>query len=329
MRAIYVRRISIGICIGLVLLSFPMIGQGPVFPKKTGVQTPGVQHPMEELPKAATIEVKGDPDWLSVTADALWITSGNVDHVVRIDPTTNQTGVVVTVHKPCSGLAVGFGSLWVPSCGDKILVRLDQQTGALQATVSAGPADDEGGVTAGSGSVWLVTSKEGELTRIDARTNKVIARIRIPAGSFNPLFADGSVWVSSNAGNALVRVDPTTNKVLSSTAVGLMPRFLTYGARSIWVLNQGDGTVSRVDSKTGKLIATIGVGIPGHGGEIAFGGGSVWATETEFPLSRIDAKTNTVVAQWHGAGGDSVRYAFGSVWLTDLRGEKVWRISVQ
>jgi hypothetical protein len=35
-----------------------------------------------------------------------------------------------------------------------------------------------------------------------------------------------------------------------------------------------------------------------------------------------------VVAQWNGSGGDSVRYAFGSVWLTDLRGEKVWRIKV-
>jgi DNA-binding beta-propeller fold protein YncE len=107
-----------------------------------------------------------------------------------------------------------------------------------------------------------------------------------------------------------------------------MPRFLTYGDGSIWVLNQGDGTVSRVDARTGKLVATIAVGIPGHGGEIAFGGGSVWATEMEFPLSQIDAKTNKVVAQWHGKGGDSVRYAFGSVWLTDLLGEKVWRINV-
>lgn len=308
--------------------SFSAQGQAQVFPKKTGVQIPGVQRPMDDLPKVATIAVKGDPDWLAMSPRSIWITSGNVNHVLRIDPATNQAIDVVTVNKPCSGLAIGFGSLWVPSCGDKSLVRLDQETGALQSTVPVGPANDEGGITAGAGSVWIVTSEEGELTRVDAKTNKVAAQIRIPAGSFNPLFAEGSVWVSSNAGNALIRVDPATNTVVGTTPVGPMPRFLTYGDGSIWVLNQGDGTVSRVDAKSGKLVATVAVGIPGHGGEIAFGGGSAWATEMEFPLSRIDAKTNKVVAQWHGKGGDSVRYGFGSVWLTDLRGERVWRINV-
>ena len=236
------------------------IGTGGRFPKKTGIQSPGIQHAMEELPKAATIAVKGDPDWLAATSDAIWLTSERTDSVVRLDAATNQPGMVVTVNKPCSGLAVGFGSLWVPSCGDKSVVRVDPMTGAVQATIPAGPADSEGGITTGAGSVWLVTSAkdaegDGELTRIDAATNKVVATIKIPAGSFNPLFAEGSVWVTSNAGNVLVRVDPATNKVVSSTAVGPMPRFLAYGAGSIWVLNQGDGTVSRVNAKTGKLEA--------------------------------------------------------------------------
>jgi virginiamycin B lyase len=310
------------------------LAQNATFPKKTGIQSPGIQHAMDELPKAATIAVKGDPDWLAATPDAVWHTSERTDSVVRLDATTNQPGMVVTVHKPCSGLAVGFGSLWVPSCGDKSVVRVNPMTGAVQATIPAGPADSEGGITTGAGSVWLVTSakdgeKGGELTRIDAATNKVLATIKIPSGSFNPLFAEGSVWVTSNAGNVLVRVDPATNRVVSSTAVGPMPRFLAYGAGSIWVLNQGDGTVSRVSAKTAKLEATIAAGIPGHGGEITFGAGSAWATEMEFPLTRIDAKTNKVVAQWHGAGGDSVRYAFESIWLTDLKGGKVWRIPVQ
>jgi streptogramin lyase len=328
------RLVNLGLRVRLTVASICLLAahsvacQEVTFPKKTGIQTPGVQHTMEELPKTATITVKGDPDWLAVTSDAVWVTSENTDSVIRLDPGKNRVGTQVKVNKPCSGLAVGFGSLWVPSCGDKSVVRLDRETGVLQATVPAGPADDEGGITTGAGSVWLVTSTDGELTRIDAATNKVVARIRIPVGSFNPLFAARSVWVSSNAGNLLVRVDPATNKVVSSTAVGPMPRFLTYGAGSIWVLNQGDGTVSRVDAKTGKLLATIAAGIPGHGGEIAFGAGSAWATETEFPLTQIDVKTNKVVAQWHGKGGDSVRYAFGTIWLTDLRGKKVWRIPV-
>jgi YVTN family beta-propeller protein len=100
------------------------------------------------------------------------------------------------------------------------------------------------------------------------------------------------------------------------------------GEGSVWVLNQGDGTVSRVDTKTGKLLATIPAGIPGLGGEIAYGGGSVWATVFGYPITRIDPARNEVVQQWVGKGGDSIRYAHGSVWLTFLTGAKVWRLKV-
>ena len=30
-----------------------------------------------------------------------------------------------------------------------------------------------------------------------------------------------------------------------------------------------------------------------------------------FPITRVDAKTGTITGQWHGAGGDSIRYAMG------------------
>jgi virginiamycin B lyase len=298
------------------------------FPKKTGVQIPGVEHKITELAPVATFEVAGHPDWMAVTEDAVWVTSSSANHVVRLDARTNQAGTIVTVAKPCAGLAVGFGSLWIPSCGDHTVVRVDEETGAHQATVQAGPADSEGGIAIGAGSVWIVTSKDGDLVRIDPESNVVRAHIPIPAGSFNPIFFEGSVWVSSNQGGTLVRVNPETNSVLSQTPVGPMPRFLTAGAGSIWVLNQGDGTIARVDAGTGKRISLIAAGIPGLGGEIAFGGGAVWATVFEIPITRIDPQTNTVTGQWSGPGGDSIRYGHGSVWLTSLTGGKVWRLPV-
>ena len=111
--------------------------------------------------------------------------------------------------------------------------------------------------------------------------------------------------------------------------VGPKPRFLTVGEGSIWTLNQGDGSVSRVDMKSGKLIATIPCGIPGPGGELSFGEGSVWAAMFDFPVTQIDLKTNTVVKQWAGQGGDGIRAGLGSVWLSNLRQGTVWRFSPQ
>jgi hypothetical protein len=46
------------------------------------------------------------------------------------------------------------------------------------------------------------------------------------------------------------------------------------------------------------VIVTIQVGIPGAGGDIGYGGESVWPTVLAVPLTRIDASTNKVVRQW-------------------------------
>jgi streptogramin lyase len=299
----------------------------PKNPPKTGVQIPGVQHEMVDIAPLATFAVEGNPDWMAVASDAVWVASSKVNHVVRLDAKTNQPGAIVTVARPCSGLTVGFGSLWIPSCGDHTVVRVDARTGDLQATIPAGPADSEGGIATGAGSVWIATSKDGELVRIDPATNAIAAHIRIPAGSFNPIFANHSIWITSNAGGTLVRLDPKTNKIISESPVGPKPRFLTVGADSIWVLNQGDGTVARIDLTTGKRTALIEAGIPGSGGEMTFGDGAVWATMIGYPITRISPKTNTVVAQWHGDGGDSIRAGHRSLWLSDLKGGRVWRLS--
>jgi virginiamycin B lyase len=317
--------VAVVIVFGVCAAASAMHAEEAKFPKKTGVPNAAIQHKMTDLTVVATFAVQGHPDWMAVTDDAVWVTSSSANHVVRLDAKTNQPGAIVTVAKPCAGLALGFGSLWIPSCGDHTVVRVDPETGAAQATVAAGPADSEGGIAVGAGSVWIVTSKESDLARIDPSTNAVSAHIRIPAGSFNPLFADGSIWVSSNAGGTLVRVDPQTNKVASETPVGPMPRFLTAGAGSVWVLNQGDGTIARVNTATAKRTAVISAGIPGLGGEIAFGGDAVWATVFEYPITRIDPTTNQVTGQWSGPGGDSIRFGHGTVWLTSLMGGKVWR----
>jgi streptogramin lyase len=300
----------------------------PHFPPKTGVKTPGVQHDINDLTPVATFPVAGHPDWMAVADGGVWVTSSSANHVVWLNATTNRPGTIVTVNKPCAGLIIAFGSLWIPSCGDHTVVRVDAKTGALQATIPAGPADSEGGIAASPDSIWIVTSKASDLVRIDPVKNAVAATIRIAHGSFNPLFAGNSIWVSSNQGGTLIRVNPVTNSVAGETPVGPMPRFLTAGAGAIWVLNQGDGTIARVDEVSGKRTALISAGVPGFGGEIAFGSGAVWATVFDFPITRVDPATNTVTGQWHGAGGDSIRAGLGSIWLSSYTGAKVTRLPV-
>ena len=328
---------------GLVLLGVGSLGgwgslgraaqtQTPAV-KATGVGDARVRRSMADLRPVATFRVGGDPDWMAVTADAVWVAVDKRNAVVRLDASTNKVDGEVTVAKPCSGLAAGFGSLWAPSCGDHDLVRVDLRTRKVVGRIAAVPADSEGGIAVGAGSVWMMTDSkggpDGVLLRISPGKNAVVARIRVPAGSYAAAFGGGSVWVTSTGQNLLTRVDATTNKVVSETKVGKGPRFLTVGAGSVWTLNQGDGTVSRVSMKSGRLTATIRAGLAGLGGVFAFGAGAGWATLEGFPMTRIDAGTNRVMAQWVGKGGDSIRVGLGSVWLTDYDGGVVWRVGVK
>jgi virginiamycin B lyase len=291
----------------------------------TGVNEPGVSHPLADLHPSAVFPVEGSPDWSVVTKDAVWVASARVNHVVQLLTDKNTVGLIADVKRPCSGLAEGFGSVWAPSCGNHNVVRIDPATAKSVAEIPADPANSEGGITVGDGSVWIVV-KPSTLVRIDPATNAVAASIELPSGSENPTFSDGFVWVSSFGHDSLLKVDPKKNAVVATIPVGPKPRFLTAGAGSIWTLNQGDGSITRVDEKTGKVVASIPCGLQGEGGEITFGAGSVWAALFDFPLTQVDPKTNAVVKQWAGNGGDGVRFGHGSVWLSNLRQQNVWRI---
>jgi virginiamycin B lyase len=295
---------------------------------RPGISTPGVRREMSGIKPEAVFMTEGSPDWQVSTEDAEWVSNAPKNTVHRLDLKTNTVAAVIEVGKrPCSGLAAGFGSIWVPNCGDKTVSRIDIRTNQVVATIAASPAASEGGIAASPEGVWLVTDAKGILSKIDPAKNAIVAEVTVPPNSAGVTYGEGAVWVTSPDSNMVTGVDSKTNRIVHSAEVGPRPRFITTGAGSIWTLNQGDGTVSRVDAKSGKLIANIELGVPGTGGEIAFGEGHVWATVFEIPISEIDPATNQVVKQWFGPGGDSIRVAHGSVWLSNLREGNVWRLS--
>lgn len=300
----------------------------PERPPRPGITTPGVKRDVATIRPIAVFPAEGTPDWQVVTADAVWVSNGPKNTVHRLDPKTNTVAAVVEVgKKPCSGLAAGFGSVWVPNCGDQTLSRIDVKTNKVTATLPYGPANSEGGLVASKDSVWMLTDGGTMLLRIDPDSNKPVANLMMPTGSFVCVLGeDNAVWVVSTEHSQVIRVDPQTNLISDRVTVGPKPRFTTVGGGGIWTLNQGDGSVSRVDVKSRKLVTNIPVGVPGGGGEIAYGGNAVWVTVFEIPLTQIDVETNTVVKQWTGAGGDSVRFGHGSVWLSNLRAGNIWRI---
>jgi YVTN family beta-propeller protein len=330
---------SAGFSICAVLLGFVAVSSTPFpgvrgiargsqaeRPKRPGVKDPSVRIPIARLKPDHMFEIPGVPDWIAID-EHVWVSNGPRNSIARLDPKTNAIVNHITVGKsPCSGLAAGFGSVWVPNCGDRTLSRVDLKSGEVTATLPIPVGDSEGGLAVGAGSVWMITDAKGTLARIDPDTSKVVAEIYVAPGSFTVAFGENAVWVTGTETNVLTRVNAYTNLVEQTIKVGPRPRFLAVGQGSVWTVNQGDGTISRVDVKTNKVVATIEAGIPGPGGEIAVGEGSVWVTSFEYPITRIDPETNKVAQQFFGEGGDAIRVGHGSVWLSNLRQANVWRI---
>jgi virginiamycin B lyase len=326
--------ISIRANIAAPILLFMLVTNGTIAAQSAKIPKPGVkgvQAPFASLKSSTTLKIGRTADWVLVTNDAVWVAGTKPYSVQRIDPINDRiVAKVVLPGEACSGLAFGFGSLWIPVCGKKpSLVRVDVHENAVIATLPVPAVEAEGGITTSTDSVWLLTDKNGTLSRINPSTNSVRQKVSIPPDSYNPIFSNGIVWVTGVERGVLTAVDASTGSVLDSVPVGSKPRFLTAGGGSIWTLNQGDGTVSRVDENSRRVIATVQLGIPGTGGDIGYGADSIWLTVFDVPLTRVDATTNRVVKQWIGKGGDSLRFGFDSLWITDYKKGLLSRISTQ
>ncbi len=83
----------------------------------------------------------------------------------------------------------------------------------------------------------------------------------------------------------------------------------------------------RLDPVTNSVVATIPTGGPIQGGDIAVGGGYVWARITEVLVAQIDPATDTVVARYGPpSASGSVDADDQAVWVSDYIAQAVWRL---
>ena len=288
-----------------------------------------VTHSMSDLLATrglAEIATGGHPDWQATLDGDLWVGLGDQD-VVRIDAASNTVIASVPVASPCLSLAAADGSVWSPSCTDSEVDRIDPLTNTIVARIPVAgiPGDGEGQLAAAFGSVWLFTDEHGTLARINPKTNKVAASYPLSPAGISVVAAGNHLWATAPNAGSVLEVDPS-GRVVATIPVGPGPRFIAAGEGGVWALNQGDGTVARIDPATARVVATIAAEVPGSGGCIATGGGSVWVTMPGTPVLRIDPGTNTVAEAFQGDGGDCISFAQGSVWLSNNGQGTVWRI---
>jgi len=277
-----------------------------------------------------------NPDFIATYQDNAWIIDDNQSRVLKISPESKTALLTIPVPNACSAPITGFDAVWVMSCSEKTLYKIDLVNGNILTKIKTGIADRNGemSLASGDGSIWLLSDSSGILSRINPVTNLVEKRIIVKPHSYCAVSGHNSIWITNYLDNSVQRINTKTNSVTATIPVGMKPRFLTAGEHGLWTLNQGDGTVSKIDPSLNKMTASIDVKAPGGGGDICAGSGKVWviSTNTERPVQVINQLTNnieTIYTQVPPAGlpfkaDGAVRLSENFVWISGYYSKTIW-----
>lgn len=272
------------------------------------------------------------PDWVTIAGDSAWV--ANVDDgVARYDLTTGALiGTVPTGTNICLAMDTSLDSLWVGDCASSTLIRVNLESGTVDATIALPftSITEESSVAAGEIGVLVLGDRGTTIARIDPVTNTVTSTFDAPPSASALRAGEGGLWVTSAATEMLSRVDPSSGAIVATIRVGAGAGFLAIGEGSVWVMNNADGTVSRVDPATNSVVASIVVNDgPISGGDMAVGGGYAWARVSDALVAKIDPTTNAVVARYGlPSGSGSVAADDNAVWISAHDVTTVWRVPI-
>lgn len=279
---------------------------------------------------ALEIHTSGNADWVTVAGGSAWVANLGIG-ITRYDLATGEMLGEVVTNDICLAMDEGFGSLWAGDCVDNTLLRIDLATGELLATIDLPfGIPSESSVAVGDDGVWMLsTGTQRTLVRIDPATNEVADSFPAPGGTTAVRAGAGSLWITRADAGQLLRVDPATGEVLAEIDAAPDCVFLAFGEGGVWTMGS-TGEVVHVDRERDSVLATIPTGGRVDHGDVAVGGGYVWARISESLFAQIDPATNTVVARYgppsEGSGG--IDADDQAVWVSDFLGRTLWRLSL-
>ena len=108
-------------------------------------------------------------DWITPTADALWISS-ETNSVYRLDPVSLQITATVPVGaNPLASTVIG-NELWVPNLDANTVSVVDLGSASVTRTIPVGPAPIA--VVQEAGDAWVTSEGDGDVWRIGATADR-------------------------------------------------------------------------------------------------------------------------------------------------------------
>ena len=184
-------------------------------------------------------------------------------------------------------------------------------------------------------------AREAGVRALDPGSGDVLESIPLGTAPSAVSVGEGSVWVLDADDRTVSEIDPETRAVVRTFSTSSTPTDIAAGAGGVWIgtTTSASGvlpsSVARVDPASGLLVDTIplppapvGAGVnlfPGSSRQhIAVAPDAVWVINPDLTVSRIDPRTNRIVARVRKVRAENIATGDGDVWITE--GETVAEI---
>jgi streptogramin lyase len=287
--------------------------------------TPSAAATRSSLPShvQAEIPLPGGPARLGSGFGSIWVGALRGTTLYRVDPRTNTVVARIPTRGKLCGTPIGaYGRVLVAYCDPPGMLVVDP------ATNHARPELPSRSLTVASldGKLWMPDP-------FDPKTLRRIGPVHVDAQEVQA--AAGAVWgvdTDNQVGN-VARISPATGKVTARYAVGdrdTAENLSTVHAGKIWLYG-GRTSIWQLDPRSGRATEhrLAGLEAGARYGTFAFGAGSLWVNEAQtlhrYALPSL-RPTATYVSGLGPQVGGFVDVAFGSVWVTHIDGDALWRI---
>jgi YVTN family beta-propeller protein len=235
----------------------------------------------------------------------LWVTLGDSDQLVEVDPYTFRVVRRIKVDRGPHGLAISGDGSKVYLASDKTgrFQIVDVRRGVVTASIPVGDDLNQHTLTKDGRFAYVPVRGESKIAVVQLSPLRLIKKLAAPAGPHDAYTsADGKrIYVGAQFGGAITVIDPATQSVLENIpmAAGVRPMEPSHDGKTMYVaLSKLLGFVV-LDIATGKptrrvVLGTLPEGVPEpyretwtHALQLTADGSELWVTDDINDLIRV------------------------------------------
>jgi streptogramin lyase len=253
--------------------------------------------------------------------------------VAVIDPKSGRVVSRVEVGRNPTAITAGYGGIWVLNRSEGTVAHIDARSAKLVSTLE--PDATANTLSLGAGGVWFAGPPRGvsaplqdaKLERINPATGAVDRRFDTSTGATVVAVGGGSLWSTGYLGRHIrgsAGSDARTGR-MHHVDIPIYGDLVTADNGAVYYVGTLGKRVARLSARTGRLTSSMTLAtdeslaagvVPPDPTGVVIGGDSIWISESDGTVLRIDRALKGITATIPACGNAlAVAYGESAVWV--------------